>query len=114
MGDAGYTEAAILHGAELGRFVLHAYVVMPNHVHILLDPQSPLSRITGGIKGFSSRKANEILRRTGKPFWQDESFDHWIRSRSQFEKVHDYIENNPVKAGLAKGSKDWRWSSAHR
>ena len=92
---AGYAEDAIDRGAELGHYNLHAYVVMPNHVHLLLDPQVPLRRITGGIKGVSARDANGALGRTGKPFWQDESFDHWIRNGAQFERIRNYIEHNP-------------------
>jgi putative DNA methylase len=93
---------------------LHAYVVMRNHVHVLLDPHVPLRRITGGIKGVSARDANGALGRTGKAFWQDESFDHWIRDSAQFERIRTYIEHNPVKAGLAARPEDWRWSSAHK
>jgi putative transposase len=110
---AGYTEDAIRRGAELGHYVLHAYVVMPNHIHVLLDPLVPLRRITGGIKGVSARDANGTLGRTGKAFWQDESFDHWVRNPAQFEKTRAYIENNPVKAGLSSNPQDWPWSSAH-
>ena len=111
---AGYVEGAIIRGAELTHYALHAYVVMPNHVHVLLDPQVPLRRITGGIKGVSARDANESLGRTGKPFWQDESFDHWIRDGAEFERIRNYIEHNPAKAGLAASPAHWRWSSAHK
>jgi putative transposase len=111
---AGYTEDAINCGAELGQYVLHAYVVMANHVHLLLDPLLPLRRITAGIKGVSARDGNAALGRTGKHFWQHESFDHWIRSAAQFERTRRYIENNPVKAGLAVSAQAWRWSSAHK
>lgn len=47
-------------------------------------------------------------------FWQDESFDHWVRSEAELEAVIDYVENNPVKAGLVEEKKLWRWSSAHQ
>ena len=97
---------------QLRQFVLHAFVVMPNHVHVLLDPLVALGRITNGLKGVTARDANEILERTGKRFWQDETFDHWIRSGAQFERVQTYIERNPVTAGLAKKPEDWPWSSA--
>lgn len=55
---------------------LHAFVVMPNHVHILIAPGIEMAKITRRIKGKSARHANLILGRTGKAFWQDESFDH--------------------------------------
>jgi putative DNA methylase len=107
-------ESAILRGADLGHYALHAYVVMPNHVHVLIEPLSPLRRITVGIKGVSARDANSALARTGKAFWQDESFDHWIRSGAQFERIRTYIEQNPVKAGLVERPEKWPWSSAHK
>jgi putative transposase len=109
---ADYAEYPIWRGADLGRFVLHAYVVMPNHVHILLDPCLPLAKISGVIKGVSARDANSTMGRTGKPFWQDESFDHWIRNSAEFERIRHYIEWNPVRAGLVAQPGDWKWSSA--
>jgi len=84
---------------------------MPNHVHILISPKIPLSRITNGIKGVTSRSAKSILALQQKHFWQDESFDHWVRSPEQFDTIRAYIENNPVKAGLAAHPEDWPWSS---
>ena len=110
---AAYAEEAVLRGAELGHYVLYAYVIMPNHVHVLLYPWISLPRITGTIKGVSARDANATLGRTGKAFWQDESFDHWVRNSMEFERIQHYIEWNPVKAGLAAKPEDWRWSSAH-
>jgi putative transposase len=99
-------------GAFLGRFDLLAYVVMPNHVHILLEPHAPLPGITRGLKGATARAANSILGRTGGPFWQDESFDHWVRNASERERIRHYIEWNPVRAGLVTKPGDWQWSSA--
>jgi putative transposase len=112
---ARYVERALQFGEHANHFyTLHAYVVMPNHVHALLEPLVPLTRITRGIKGVSARDANATLGRTGKPFWQDESFDHWVRTTSEFERIHNYIEMNPVKAGLANTREEWPWSSAHK
>jgi REP element-mobilizing transposase RayT len=111
---ADYAEEPILHGAELGRYALHAYVIMPNHVHVLLEPQIPLAKITNVMKGVAARYANASLGRVGKPFWQDESFDHWIRTPPEHERIRQYIEWNPVSAGLAVKPEDWRWSSALR
>ena len=111
---AGHALRAIYRGAEVGHYVLRAYVIMPNHVHVLLDPFVPLDKLTIGIKGVSARGANARLGRTGKPFWQDESFDHWIRGPGQFARIHAYIENNPVKARLCANPQDWPWSSAHK
>jgi hypothetical protein len=57
-------------------------------------------------------RANAILRRAGSRFWQDESFDHWVRSGAQLQRIKLYIEWNPVKAGLVARPQDWPWSSA--
>ena len=90
----------------------HAWVVMPNHVHLLIEPRAPMAAITKAIKGPTARQANLLLGRTGKYFWQDESFDHWIRDEGEFEKVKKYIGRNPVMAGLASEESEWAWSSA--
>jgi len=104
--------AALKNSQTQGLCILHAFVVMPNHVHVLLEPGAELKEITRAVKRESARAANAILGRTGKPFWQDESFDHWIRNSAQLERVRTYIEQNPVSAGLVKRPCDWPWSSA--
>jgi REP element-mobilizing transposase RayT len=110
---AACVQDALVRGERfLGQYHLHAYVVMPNHVHILITPEIFLCRIMRGLKGVSARDANRVLGRSGKVFWQDESYDHWVRSEKEFWKIVSYIENNPVKAGLVSKPEDWRWSSA--
>jgi REP element-mobilizing transposase RayT len=103
---------AIHHESDpLRRYDLHAFVVMANHVHLLILPKAPLRKITESLKGFTARQANKILRRRG-PFWQDESFDHWVRSENQYRRIRHYIEHNPVTAGLVSKAEQWPWSSA--
>jgi REP element-mobilizing transposase RayT len=97
---------------ELGYFSLHAFVIMPNHVHLLIAPKIDLPRIMNGLKGATARAGNAILKRTGKHFWQDESFDRWVRSEKEFGRIQAYIENNPVAAGLVARAEEWPWSSA--
>jgi putative transposase len=104
---------ALHHGAKhLQLYRLSAYVVMSNHVHILIWPKALLPEITKAIKGFTAREANSILGRTGKKFWQDESFDHAVRSEDEFYRIVRYIERNPVKARLVVNPEEWPWSSA--
>lgn len=100
--------------AELKHYRLHAFVVMANHVHALLTPLVAVRRITNGIKGVTSREANRILHRTGQPFWQVESYDHWVRNEDEFQRIRAYIENNPVAAGVVARPEDWAWSSARK
>jgi REP element-mobilizing transposase RayT len=97
---------------QLGLYELCAWVLMINHVHILIDPKARLQKITKSIKSFSARQANAILQRTGEPFWQEESYDRWVRGPGQMGKIVQYIEQNPVTAGLVERPEDWRWSSA--
>ena len=84
------------------RLRIHAAVIMPNHVHLLLEPLagSELSELLKGIKGASARKANQILGNTGTAFWMDESYDHIVRSERQHQHLIRYIMENPVKAKL--------------
>jgi REP-associated tyrosine transposase len=111
---ASIVVAALQRGwRELGRYDLHAYVVMANHVHVLLTPNVEAPKITKSLKGVTSRAANKVLLRSGEPFWQDESFDHWIRDEADFTKTLHYIEHNPVTARMVAAPEDWPWSSAH-
>jgi putative DNA methylase len=112
---AAIVVTAILRGAnELRHYDLHSYSVMPNHVHLLVTPKLQVRKITRALKGVTARKANHILQRTGLPFWQDESFDHWVRNDGEFKRLKRYIERNPVKAGLVRTPEEWPWSSATR
>jgi REP element-mobilizing transposase RayT len=101
----------IRHADSLRHYRLHAFVVMSNHVHVLITPEISVPRLMNPLKTRTARTANEILMRTGKPFWQFESFDRWCRDADEFEQVRRYIENNPVKAGLVKRAEEWPWSS---
>lgn len=98
--------------ARFRRYQLHAFVIMPNHVHILATPNVVAARWLGPLKGFTVFAANCILGRLGQPFWQDESYDHLIRTDTEFDRVKAYIEDNPVKAGLAATPGEFAWSSA--
>jgi putative transposase len=93
---------------------LSAWVLMPNHVHVLLTPRVPLPQALMILKSASARRANQILGRSGKPFWQDESYDHWVRSQAEEGRIIRYIEYNPVKAGWVELPEKWKWSNAAR
>jgi type I restriction enzyme R subunit/putative DNA methylase len=55
-----------------------------------------------------------LLARERQHFWQDESFDHWVRSSKEFDKIRNYIENNSVSAGLAAAPQEWPWSNCSK
>jgi len=104
---------AIRHGEEqMKYYALHAYVVMANHVHLLITPFVAVAKITHSLKRFTAREANRVLGLTDQTFWQDESYDHLIREDREFRLIVRYIENNPVRAGLVDDAESFRWSSA--
>jgi REP element-mobilizing transposase RayT len=94
------------------RYILHAFVVMPNHVHILVSPLVSLPRLTKALKGYTAKRANQMLGLTGSPFWQEESYDRLVRDAAEGERIRSYIELNPVRAGLVREAGGYRWSSA--
>jgi REP element-mobilizing transposase RayT len=104
---------SIRFGCEnLRHYELHAFAVMPNHVHLLITPLVPLSKLQQALKGFTAREANKVLNRTGHSFWQRESYDHWVRDAEEFARIKSYIERNPVKAGIVASAAEYPWSSA--
>jgi REP element-mobilizing transposase RayT len=104
---------AIEYNAQILRhYELHAFVIMPNHVHILVAPSVPLPKLMKSLKGITAKRANAILGLTGNSFWQEESYDHLVRDQEEFERIRGYIEMNPVRAGLVQEPADYLWSSA--
>lgn len=96
------------------KYLLHSWVLMPNHGHVMLTPLAKmhLPDIMHSIKSYSAQMANRLLGRSGQ-FWQHESFDRYIRDRRHFNAVVRYIEMNPVKAGLCDKPEEWRFGSAY-
>jgi len=97
------------------KFDLHTVVVMPDHAHLLLSPLRDVDRwnfslpqIMHAIKGASARKINIRLGRSG-PVWQEEFFDHVLRSNNSLAEKVDYICQNPVRAGLVKAESEYPW-----
>jgi putative transposase len=116
-------------------FDLHAFCIMPNHVHTVFEPLSraechstfrseyhfnlrksdcqsdilPLNKIMQSMKRHTARQANQILGRAGA-FWQDESYDRVIRDGEEYARIIPYVLENPVKAGLASKWDEWPWT----
>jgi REP element-mobilizing transposase RayT len=109
---AGMVQKSLLH-FDGERYHLSAWVVMPNHVHMLVRPDGEwsLSTIMKSLKSFTSHEANKMLRQTGQ-FWMEDYFDRYVRNAKHFDYAVAYIENNPVKARLCKKPEDWPFSSA--
>lgn len=95
---------------------LHSFVIMPNHVHIMiriaeneLGAMYSIAYVMKSIKGTSARYLNIKLNRRGR-LWLREYYDHFIRNEQEFNNVIRYMEMNPVKAGLVVEPKDWLWT----
>jgi putative DNA methylase len=108
---------ALLHFDGL-RYRLHAWCVMPNHVHVVFSsmpartPALRLSKIVQSWKSYTAKEANRLLGRTG-PFWQREYYDHLVRDEADFVRCIDYTINNSVKASLCERWEDWAASGLH-
>jgi putative transposase len=119
-----------LHYRDGKVYRLDAYCIMSNHVHTVFKPflseedlhevllpeglrfiskNPPLDRIMKSLKGYSAWEANGAIGRRGA-FWQQESYDHVIRDNAEFDRIVNYVLNNPVKAGLIKERQEWKWN----
>jgi REP element-mobilizing transposase RayT len=99
---------------ENQRYRLDAWIIMPNHVHVVFwpMPNQVVSDLVKSWKQFVALRANRILKRVGTDLWQREPFDHWIRNDEEHAPCCRDVIFNPVKAGLCAAPGDWRWSSA--
>ena len=101
------------------RYHLIAWVVMPNHVHVLFQPinEWTVSKIVATWKKFTARKIRDYGRDGSvvpvAPVWHQEYWDRFIRDERHFKQAVEYIHLNPVKAGLVAAAEGWRWSSAY-
>jgi REP element-mobilizing transposase RayT len=109
---ANLVEGALLH-FHGKRYQLDAWVVMPNHVHVLLTTVAgrSLSEVVHSWKSFTGNRANRMLGRVG-PFWQPDYYDRFIRNESHFRQAIEYIKANPVNAGLCNVPENWPFGSA--
>ncbi len=124
-----------LHYRDGRVYRLDAFSVMPNDVHVVFAPLPvrrdvaqtvslrdgrqtnslphdkyySLPKIMQSLKGYTSREANRLLGRSG-PFWEHESYDHFVRDEDELKRIVAYVLRNPVKAGLVEGWREWRWS----
>ena len=109
--------ANALHHWDGKYFELFCYCIMSNHVHVVfrlfdteeIDKPRYLQEVMHSIKLFSAIKCNKLLGKTGA-FWHHESYDRLVRDDAELKRIMQYIVNNPVKAGLCKEMKDWKWS----
>jgi putative transposase len=103
----------LFHYRQDGAFTLHAFVLMPDHFHILLTPsqETTLERDVQLIKGGSARQIG-LQRRLRFPVWQRGFSDHRIRNAADYNSHLVYIVQNPVRKKLAVNPSEYLWSSA--
>lgn len=111
-----------IHGMHCSRYQLMSYCIMPNHVHLLIEPlvgkqanhrgrsaKYPVTDALRLLKGRTARECNLELKLNGS-FWQHESYDHVVRDEQELERIILYILNNPVKARLVREWKEWKFT----
>jgi REP element-mobilizing transposase RayT len=114
----GWARAVVMNCCIYGdgkKYNLHAAVVMPDHVHFILtpliDPKSnsifPLHKILRSIKSFSARRINARL--GGRTLWQEESFDHVLRSSESLDAKVAYMVANPVRKSVVSVPEEYPW-----
>jgi len=97
---------------SLRHYTLHAFVVLPNHVHLLITPHVEVPKLLRSLKGITTKQANQILGRrnfglgwTGRPFCQEESYDHVVRGGKEFERTRGHRgEPGPSRVRRGPGS----------
>ncbi len=108
--------AGSLHHLDNVKYLLDAFCIMPNHVHLVCTPLQEadgiyfsMSKIMHSLKRHTARHANQVLNRVGD-FWEHENYDHYARDEAEFQRIVNYVLNNPVKAGFVKAPEEWKWS----
>jgi REP element-mobilizing transposase RayT len=112
--EIAQTVADKMHEYDKKLYDLIAYCIMSNHVHLLFTTHNyenaDISYIMKLIKGGSAYLCNKILLNRAEIFWQDESYDHYIRNQKEFTNIEYYIIENPVKAGLIENWQQWKFT----
>ena len=127
--QAEIVQNSFLHFAN-DRYKLLAFVVMPSHHHWLFLPdeawaieavnrsrdssgyqKTPREIISHSIQSYTATMCNRVRNATGA-YWQHETFDHWARDEDETLRIIEYVEQNPIKAGLVSTPSDFRFSSA--
>jgi len=99
---------------DKGYYRLYSFVIMPEHLHLIILPQDKktLSQIMHSIKSYTAKKMNHFLGRSGK-VWQDGFYERIIRNKDDLREKAGYIENNPVRRKLVEAPEKYFYCSAH-
>jgi REP element-mobilizing transposase RayT len=92
-------------------YTLYGFCLMPDHLHVLLSPADSGIPVETWLQRFKSYTAHEFTRLGGRPpLWQRSANDHVCREIETAQTVLEYIVNNPVRLGLVRGWREWRWT----
>ena len=100
-----------LHSYRSRAYLLHEYVLMPEHFHVLITPSVTLERAVQFIKGGFSFRAKKELGFGGE-IWQKSYYDRRARDMTEYLAFREYIRQNPIRKRLASAANDYRYSSA--
>jgi putative transposase len=106
--------STIVRYRDAGKFIIHEFVVMPNHIHLLLsvDDGCGIGRAVQFVKGGFSHE----LRKRGTKLaavWQPSYYEHRVRDFEEYQRIRTYIHENPVRRGLVGAAADYPYSSAN-
>ncbi|MGA2375232.1 MAG: transposase [Candidatus Sulfotelmatobacter sp.] len=102
----------LFHYRDKKNYLLHEFVLMPDHFHLLLSPSLSLERSLQLIKGGFSYRAKREVQQSGE-IWQPSYYDRRVREIEDYNNFKYYIRRNPVERGLAETPEHYRYSSAH-
>lgn len=94
-----------------GKYLLHEFVAMPNHIHLLISPRETLERSLQLIKGGFSFRIKKELGYAGE-VWQSSFYDHRVRDAGEYARFRNYIHENPVRAGPVSAPQEYPYGSA--
>jgi len=109
--SARILEAAWQNSAQHDGWFIGRYVIMPDHVHLFAMPVPEAKRRADWCKTWKSVSSRQICRTLGiaPPLWQPDTFDHILRNKESYSEKWDYVQANPVRAGLVQDPVDWPW-----
>ena len=93
-------------------FAIHAYCLMPDHVHLLAEGLQPQSDLIQFIRAIKLKTSTQFERKTGKPRWQKKFYDHILRNSDSPDAVAWYIWMNPVRANICRNPEEYPFSGS--
>lgn len=111
--NADVMRSALYYWRERGRYYLLGFVIMPNHLHVVLQPRGEerVPTIMQSLKGYASRAINNLHGTKGK-LWQDGYYDYVLETGEKLVRRIEYMHSNPIRQGLVEDASVYPYSSA--